>query len=60
VDNTEEYSANTLLVNDYLITPAGFPGTSKKLKALGMHLIELDTSEVRKMDGALTCLSLRF
>jgi dimethylargininase len=60
VDNNEDYSANTLLVNDYLITPAGFPGTSAKLKALGMPIIELDISEARKMDGALTCLSLRF
>jgi N-dimethylarginine dimethylaminohydrolase len=27
---------------------------------LGLPLHELDTSEARKMDGALTCLSLRF
>lgn len=56
----EEYAGNTLLVNDHLIMPAGFPDTRKKLQALGRPVIELDTSEFRKMDGGLTCLSLRF
>ena len=32
----------------------------KKLEATGMQIIELDMSAVRKMDGGLTCLSLRF
>jgi len=56
----EEYAANTLWLNDHLIMPAGFPGARKKLETLGLPIIELDTSEVRKMDGSLTCLSLRF
>jgi dimethylargininase len=60
VDACEEYAANTLWINDHLITPAGFPVTRSKLDAAGMKVIELDMSEVRKMDGGLTCLSLRF
>jgi dimethylargininase len=56
----EDYAGNTLLVNDHLIVPAGFPDTNNKLQALGKPIIELDTSEFRKMDGGLTCLSLRF
>jgi dimethylargininase len=56
----EEYAGNTLLVNDHLIMPAGFPDTRQKLQALGKPIIELDMSEFRKMDGGLTCLSLRF
>ena len=56
----EAYAANTLWINDHLITPAGFSKTRKKLEAIGMPIIELDMSEVRKMDGGLTCLSLRF
>ena len=60
VDAAEAYAANTLWVNDHLITPAGFPATRSKLEATGMEIIELDMSEVRKMDGGLTCLSLRF
>ena len=60
VDKTEEYAANTLLINNSLITPKGFPNTMKKLEPRGFDIIELDVSEVRKMDGGLTCMSLRF
>jgi dimethylargininase len=60
VDKTEEYAANTLLINNSLITPKGFPNTIKKLEAMGLNIIELDVSEARKMDGGLTCMSLRF
>lgn len=60
VDRGEEYAANTLLVNDHLIVPRDFPGTRKKLTALGLAIIELEVSEARRMDGGLTCMSLRF
>jgi len=60
VDRDEEYAANTLLVNDCLITPKGFPSTRAKLETLGMPVIELDVSEAQKMDGGLSCMSLRF
>jgi dimethylargininase len=60
VDDDEDYAANTLWVNDTLLTPAGFPKTLSKLAKLGLRIIELDVSEVRKMDGGLTCMSLRF
>jgi dimethylargininase len=60
LDRDEAYAGNTLWTNDYLITPKGFPNTRKKLEVLGLEIIELDMSEVRKMDGGLTCMSLRF
>lgn len=60
LDPREEYAGNTLLISDTLITPAGFPDTRKKLLALGLPLVELEVSEAQKMDGGLTCLSLRF
>ncbi len=60
VDADEVYAANTLLVNDTLIMPAGFPSTRRKLETLGMPIIELNMSEAQKMDGGLTCMSLRF
>jgi dimethylargininase len=60
LDNDEEYTANTLLINDYLIMPHSFPKTRKKLETLGFPVRELDVSEARKMDGALSCMSLRF
>ncbi len=56
----EEYAANTLLINGRLIMPAGYPGTRSLLETLELPISELDTSEFRKMDGGLTCLSLRF
>jgi dimethylargininase len=56
----EEYAANTLWINGTLITPAGYPKTRKKLETLGLPIIELDSSEACKMDGGLTCMSLRF
>ncbi|GAB1410682.1 hydrolase [Desulfovibrionales bacterium] len=55
----EEYAANTLLVNNTLIMPAGYPKTRDLLRSLGLPIRELDTSEFRKMDGGLSCLSLR-
>jgi dimethylargininase len=60
VDHEESYAANTLWVNDTLLMPAGFPRTQGMLERLGMPVVELDVSEVRKMDGGLTCMSLRF
>lgn len=60
LNQEEAYAANTLYVNDCLIMPRGFPKTHAKLSALGKKVIELDVSEVRKMDGGLTCMSLRF
>jgi dimethylargininase len=60
VPEQETYASNTLLVNDALIMPAGFPFTRARLEALGRPIFELDVSEVQKMDGGLTCMSLRF
>ena len=60
VDKSEEYAANTLWINGRLLMPSGFPKTKAKLAAWGATIIELDTSEAQKMDGGLTCMSLRF
>jgi dimethylargininase len=56
----EEYAANALLINGTVLTPVGFPKTHKLMQEAGCRLLKLDMSEYRKMDGALTCLSLRF
>jgi len=56
----EAPAANTLRVNGSLLVPKGHPETLEKLHGLGMPVIELDVSEVMKMDGGLSCLSLRF
>ncbi len=56
----EEYACNTLWVNDRLIMPSGFPTIAAKLASLGHAIATLDMSEVQRMDGGLSCLSLRF
>lgn len=60
VESDEEYACNTLWINGTLLMPAGFVSTHRKLRSLGLPIVELDTSEARKMDGGLTCMSLRF
>ena len=55
----ESYAGNTLWINDHALVPAGFPKTRSLIEALGIEVIELDVSEFRKMDGGLTCLSIR-
>jgi dimethylargininase len=59
LDATEEPACNTLLVNGTLLTPAGFPAARRQLEDARLPIMDLDVSEVRKMDGGLTCLSLR-
>lgn len=56
----EEYAANCIRVNDHILFAAGFPNLKTKLESLGHNLIELEMSEFEKMDGGLSCLSLRF
>jgi dimethylargininase len=60
VDENENYSANCVLVNDFVLLPDGFPQIKKSLLKLGYRVISLEMSEFRKMDGGLSCLSLRF
>jgi dimethylargininase len=56
----EAYSANSVWVNGNVLVPAGYPGTKKKIEQAGYKVIEVDVSEFRKLDGGLSCLSLRF
>jgi dimethylargininase len=60
IASEETYAANCLRVNGYVIVPAGYPMALAAIKARGMQTIELDMSEYRKIDGGLSCLSLRF
>jgi dimethylargininase len=60
VPSGEEYGANCVRVNDHLLMPAGCPRLQTILNGLEYHSVELEMSEFRKMDGGLSCLSLRF
>ena len=56
----EEYAANCVRINDYLLIAQGYPGFAATLKALRYQTIALEMTEFQKMDGGLSCLSLRF
>ncbi|KQU23148.1 hypothetical protein ASG65_02130 [Bacillus sp. Leaf13] len=60
VSTQDEYSANYILVNDYVIIPKGYEETKRKMNEVGFKTIELEMSEFQKQDGGLSCLSLRF
>lgn len=55
----ESYAANCVRVNDRVLVAAGHPRFQTELGALGYRVETLPMSEFRKMDGGLTCLSLR-
>ena len=59
VDSAEVYAANCLLINNRVLIASGFPRLQRQFDALGYETIALDMSEFQKMDGGLSCLSLR-
>ncbi len=54
----ESYAANALALGDLVLMAAGFPRAREAVEAAGYRVTTLDTSELRKADGALTCLSI--
>jgi dimethylargininase len=56
----EEYAANSLWLNGRVLLPDGFPQTRRRLEESGLEVLSLEVSEAQKMDGGLTCMSLRF
>lgn len=58
--NGEEACANTIRFNNLVIMPAGFPRTRDQLIAEGYEVSEVGNSEAAKLDGGMSCLSLRF
>jgi dimethylargininase len=60
VPATESYAANCVRVNDRVLVAAGYPVITTELAARGFHPLALEMSEFQKMDGGLSCLSLRF
>ncbi len=60
VEVADSYAANCVRINDRVLIAAGYPRLRATLCDLGYSPIELAMSEFRKMDGGLSCLSLRF
>ena len=56
----ESYAANSLWVNGTVLVPAGFPQTAEKILSAGYPIKKVAMSEFQKMDGGLSCLSLRY
>jgi dimethylargininase len=56
----ETYAANCVRVNDYVLFPAGYPSLESRVQRQGFKMLPLEMSEFAKMDGGLSCLSLRF
>jgi len=60
VTRGEEYAANCVQVNEFVLVAAGFPVLEQTLQKFGHQTLALSMSEFQKMDGGLSCLSLRF
>ncbi|MDF1794779.1 MAG: arginine deiminase family protein [Thalassobaculaceae bacterium] len=56
----EEAAANVVRINDVVLMPAGFPSTAETVRDAGYAVVELANSEAAKVDGGMSCLSLRF
>jgi dimethylargininase len=60
VPKGEEYAANCIRVNDAVLVAQGFPETAALVGGLGHDVAAIEMSEYRKMDGGLSCLSVRW
>jgi len=60
IDADESYAANCIWVNGKVIVAQGYSKAARKIAEAGYPIIEVDVSEFRKLDGGLSCLSLRF
>lgn len=60
VPEKEAYAANCVWINDHVLMPAGYPQVKRIIEEAGYATIEVDISEFRKLDGGVSCLSLRF
>ena len=63
VSEADSYACNWIAINDSLLAPAGYDSVRSRVIAAGFdaaRIIEVPMTEFRKVDGGLTCLSLRF
>lgn len=60
LDEGEEYAANCVRVNRRILVAAGYPRFEQSLREVGYETVAVEMNEFQKMDGGLSCLSLRF
>ena len=58
VPRGEEYAADCLALNGTVLMAEGYPKTKRLVEKEGFFVKDLETSEFRKGEGALTCLSI--
>lgn len=56
----EDYAANCVWFNGAVIVPEGYPEVLQTVQKAGYQTVQCDTGEFKKIDGGLSCLSLRF
>ncbi|UWQ61914.1 dimethylarginine dimethylaminohydrolase [Leisingera caerulea] len=56
----EEAAANAIRFNNLVLMAAGFPRTAEMLDNAGFEIVEIDNTDCAKLDGGMSCLSLRF
>jgi dimethylargininase len=60
VNKQEAYAANCVRINERVLMAHSYPELEKRLSELGYQTIALEMTEFQKMDGGVSCLSLRF
>lgn len=60
IPEDEMYAANCVWMNGYVLVPEGYPKVKKLVENMGYETIVLGVSELRKTNGGLSCISLRF
>jgi dimethylargininase len=60
VPEGEEAAANALRVNDRVLVAQGHPRTLRLLGQAGYRVVALPAADIGKLDGGLSCLSLRW
>ena len=58
VHPAEPYAANALWIGDSVIYPTGFDETRTRLEGFGIKVYPVETGELQKAEGAVTCCSL--
>lgn len=58
VHPSEPWAANVLVLEDKVLMAMDSPRTRQRVEALGLRVETLDTTELRKAEAALTCMSL--
>ena len=59
VADGEEAAANAVRINDHVVMPAGFPKTKAILENHDYKVKAINNTECAKLDGGMSCLSLR-